>query len=75
MVLMATFWDTAYRFAVEEPEVAVAAHAMSAQLGMSHWLELAAPMDGTEPLDKSKDYPIVGYTQDPYLDAPATRPK
>jgi hypothetical protein len=64
MVVFTTFWETATDFVHQEPEVAIAATALSAQLGVSYWT--GAVVNQHVPLqDMSvpQDYPVVIFSE------------
>ena len=62
LVLMATFWDTASRFIADEPEVVVAATALSARLGVSEWVTANDAVDLPVNPETYTDYPLVGFS-------------
>lgn len=70
LLVFATFWEVATEFAGDEPEVAVAANALSAQLGLAAWLDAVktSPIEGD--IDGAQDYPAAVYFDQPAFTSP-----
>ena len=65
LVAFATFWEIAEDFVNAEPEVAVAASALSAQLGLSGWLDAVTPSPQAKILEDAPEFPEAIYVEQP----------
>jgi hypothetical protein len=70
LLVFATFWEIATEFVSDEPEVAIAANALSAQLGIAAWLEAVKTTKEPAIRDDSPEYPAAIYREQPVAGSP-----
>jgi hypothetical protein len=65
LVVFATFWEMATEFVNDEPEVAVAANALSAQLGLATWVDTMTMLPKASVVDEGPEFPKAVYREAP----------
>jgi len=72
LLVFATFWEVGGEFISDEPEVAVAANALSAQFGVAAWLNAVSPAEAIGEIADAPEYPAAVYREQPVTGSPAT---